>query len=225
MRKASICAVAVTLLLASQGTVNVQAATLEHGQKAGISCEATAQLQEVLKGMGGRYEWLSQWLGKLPCAGTPEVEAPSIPEVRPETKPEEKPEIKPEVQNTAYAYGVRITELVNEHRAAAGLQPVAYSAELSKPAQTRAYEIEKSFSHTRPDGRYFTTALTDAGISYGYAGENIAWGQRSPEEVVTAWMNSPGHRANILHKSFTKLGVGYWQNAKGVKYFTQLFTN
>ena len=232
MRKASICAVAVTLLLASQGTVSVQAATLAEGQRAGLSCEATAQLQDALKNMGGRYEWLAQVLGKLPCAGTPESEAPVLPEqpetkpeVMPEVKPETKPETSPEVQDTAYAYGVRITELVNEHRIAAGLQPVTYSAELSKPAQTRAYEIEKSFSHTRPDGRYFTTALRDAGISYGYAGENIAWGQKSPEEVVTAWMNSPGHRANILHRSFTKLGVGYWQNAKGVKYFTQLFTN
>ncbi len=151
--------------------------------------------------------------------GTPDADVPVIPDVP------EVPEEEPEVQDQAYVYGLRITELVNRHRAEAGLAPVEYSAELSKAAQTRAFEIEKSFSHTRPDGRHFTTALKDFGISYRYAGENIAWGQKSPEEVVTAWMNSAGHRANILNAQFTKLGVGYQQNARGVNYFTQLFTN
>lgn len=157
--------------------------------------------------------------------GTPE-EKPGVGNPgKPEEKPEKPGESKPEEQDKAYAYGIRITELVNQHRAEAGLAPVEYSAELSKPAQTRAFEIEESFSHTRPDGRYFSSALKDYGISYRYTGENIAWGYKSPEEVVEAWMNSPGHRANILNKSYTKLGVGYQQNARGVNYFTQLFTN
>ncbi len=150
---------------------------------------------------------------------TPEVK-PEVPEVTP--TPEVKPET-PEVQDQAYAYGLRITELVNEHRTAAGLAPVQYSAQVSKAAQTRAVEIEKSFSHTRPDGRYFSTVFAEHGLSYRYAGENIAWGQKSPEEVVTAWMNSAGHRANIMNAKFTTLGVGYRQNARGVNYFTQLF--
>ena len=154
------------------------------------------------------------------ATATPKPEQPKA-----TVTPTPKAEKEPEVQDKAYTYGLRITELVNQYRAEAGLSPVKYSAELSKAAQTRAFEIEKSFSHTRPDGRYFSTVLKDHGISYNYAGENIAWGQKSPEEVVTAWMNSPGHRANILNKSFTKLGVGYQQNSKGVNYFTQLFTN
>ncbi|MDD5901151.1 MAG: CAP domain-containing protein [Lachnospiraceae bacterium] len=149
--------------------------------------------------------------------GTPDGNVPILPEVP------ELPEEKPEEQDIAYVYGMRITELVNEHRAAAGLAPVVYSASLSKAAQVRSVEIEKSFSHTRPDGRYFASVLQDHGISYHYAGENIAWGQKSPEEVVTAWMNSAGHRANILNKNFKELGVGYRQNSKGVNYFTQLF--
>ena len=120
---------------------------------------------------------------------------------------------------------MRITELVNEHRVAAGLKKVEYSAELSKPAQVRAAEIQKSFAHTRPDGRYFSSILTDFGIPFRSCGENIAWGQKSPEEVVAAWMNSAGHRANILNSGYTKLGVGYEQNERGVNYFTQLFTN
>ena len=79
------------------------------------------------------------------------------------------------------------------------------------------------FSHTRPDGRSCFTALTDLGISYGGAGENIAYGQSSPEEVMTAWMNSSGHRANILNSSFTKLGVGVYKSGNTI-YWVQLFT-
>lgn len=90
-------------------------------------------------------------------------------------------------------------------------------------AQVRAVECEQSFSHTRPNGTSFSTALKEQGVSYRRAGENIAWGQRSPEEVVNAWMNSEGHRANIMNSNFTKIGVGYYQNANGVKYWSQLF--
>mgnify|MGYP001033841316 CR=1 FL=1 len=160
-----------------------------------------------------------------PGDSKPDNPGESKPDNPGDSKPDNPGESKPEEQDKAYVYGLRITELVNQHRAEAGLAPVEYSAELSKPAQTRVFEIEKSFSHTRPDGRYFSSALKDHGISYRYTGENIAWGHKSPEEVVEAWMNSPGHRANILNERFTKLGVGYQQNAKGVNYFTQLFTN
>ena len=97
------------------------------------------------------------------------------------------------------------------------------SAVLDAAARVRAEELVEAFSHTRPDGRYFSTVFAEHGITYRYSGENIAWGQKSPEEVVTAWMNSAGHRANILNAKFTELGVGYRQNARGVNYFTQLF--
>ena len=66
-------------------------------------------------------------------------------------------------------------------------------------------------------------ALKEAGVSYRGAGENIAWGQKSPEEVMKGWMNSAGHRANILNERFTAIGVGYHQNNKGVNYWSQLF--
>ena len=91
-------------------------------------------------------------------------------------------------------------------------------------AQVRAKECEQSFSHTRPNGTSFATALKEQNVSYRSAGENIAWGQRSPQEVVKAWMNSAGHRANIMNANFTTIGVGYYQNAKGTNYWCQLFT-
>ena len=99
-------------------------------------------------------------------------------------------------------------------------------------AMTRSKEIEKSFSHTRLDGRGFGTAITDLGITYRGAGEiptlvtNTAkvWGQKTPEAVMNAWMNSEGHRANILNPNFKKIGVGYRTNSQGTTYWTQLFT-
>ena len=192
------------------------------------SCTTVEELKEKLQQINGCdniWELLSKWnCGNLPeiempeqpeapeenvpeQPGTPDVNVPNLPVV-PET-PEETPEESPEVQDQAYVYGLRITELVNEHRAAAGLAPVTYSAKLSEAAQVRAVEIEKSFSHTRPDGRYFSTVFAEHGISYRYSGENIAWGQKSPEEVVTAWMNSAGHRANILNANFTSNDMAF----------------
>ena len=214
MRKFGVCAIAAALLVAAGGmseAKSAQAATLP--MKYQINCSTINGWAEKLQQMNISCETLHQWL--------PDVNIPVLPDV-PEL-PDQTPEQAPETDNTAYAYGLRITELVNEHRKAAGLAPVTYSAKLSAAAQVRAVEIEKSFSHTRPDGRYFSTVFAEHGITYRYSGENIAWGQRSPEEVVTAWMNSAGHRANILNANFKELGVGYRQNARGVNYFTQLF--
>ena len=87
----------------------------------------------------------------------------------------------------------------------------------------RARESAQSFSHTRPDGGSFSTALTEAGVSYIRSGENIAYGQTTPQQVVQAWMDSAGHRANILDAGFTHIGVGY-AVVNGTAYWTQLFT-
>lgn len=237
MRKAGVCAIAAALLIATGGVSEAQAAVISvNGNK--LNCTTVEELKGKLQQINGCeniWELLSKWnCGNLPDINVPEQpeapeenlpEQPGTPEVNVPNQPvvPETPEVTPEVQNQAYAYGLRITELVNEHRAAAGLAPVTYSAKLSEAAQVRAVEIEKSFSHTRPDGRYFSTVFAEHGITYRYSGENIAWGQKSPEEVVNAWMNSAGHRANILNAKFTELGVGYRQNARGVNYFTQLF--
>ena len=87
----------------------------------------------------------------------------------------------------------------------------------------RSKELVKLFSHTRPNGTSCFTVLE--GISYRCMGENIAAGQRTPKEVVTDWMNSPGHRANILSPDFTKIGVGLVYNSNSVYgyFWTQIF--
>lgn len=123
-----------------------------------------------------------------------------------------------------HAYVLRVVELVNEARAKAGLNPVTLAADVTAAAQVRAKETVTNFSHTRPNGTSCFTALDEAGVSYRGAGENIAWGQKMPEEVMNGWMNSAGHRANILNGKFTTIGVGYHQSASGVNYWTQMFT-
>lgn len=87
----------------------------------------------------------------------------------------------------------------------------------------RAREIERSFSHTRPNGSSFYTALQEAGITYQSAGENIAYGQTSAQEVMNVWMNSSGHRANILSGNYTSIAVAHYRSAAGVDYWVQLF--
>lgn len=126
--------------------------------------------------------------------------------------------------STESQYVARIVELVNEQRAKAGLRAVTLDNTLKNAAMTRAKETVTSFSHTRPNGTSFSTVLSEYNISYRGCGENIAWGQNTPEEVMNGWMNSAGHRANILNANFTKIGVGYYKAANGRKYWSQLFT-
>lgn len=107
-------------------------------------------------------------------------------------------------------FEAEVLRLTNLERTAQGLSPLsAGSAAAQSAADVRAAEIGTRFSHTRPNGSSCFTALTDAGISYRAAGENIAKGHRTPAQVVEGWMNSDGHRRNILSEDFTHLAVGY----------------
>ena len=170
---------------------------------------------------------------ELPETDKPDSEAPDTnkPEADTPVIPEEKPEDAPETDNSPdnngniseNAYVNEVLKLVNKYRASNGLSPVSLDNAISSAADIRAKEIVRSFSHTRPDGRSCFSVLSDSGISYNGAGENIAYGQDTPEEVMTAWMNSDGHRANILNGSFTKLGVGIYSSG-GTIYWVQLFT-
>lgn len=163
------------------------------------------------------------WNSCIPEIVIPDTSLPEIPET--ETPEANEPEgdnsvtVKPEV-----SFAERVVKLVNVERTKAGLNELTLDKTIEKAALIRAREIEKSFSHTRPDGSSFSSVLKEQGISYKGAGENIAWGQKTPEEVVNAWMNSEGHRANILNPKFTKIGVGHYQNSKGTNYWAQLFT-
>ena len=115
-----------------------------------------------------------------------------------------------------------VIRLVNVERAKAGLPALKEDWQLSRMAEHKSMDMQQHnyFSHTSPTYGSPFNMMKSYGITYRSAGENIAKGQRTPQEVVTAWMNSAGHRANILNKNFTYIGVGYVANGN---YWTQEF--
>ena len=107
---------------------------------------------------------------------------------------------------------------VNKHRAEQGLSELSYSPELSAAADIRAKELVSSFSNIRPDGSLCIT------VDPLVKGENIEKGYATPELVMEAWMNSDGHKKNILTKQYTIIGVGcYYDSASDTYYWVQLF--
>ncbi|MDO0930654.1 CAP domain-containing protein [Streptomyces sp. DG2A-72] len=118
-----------------------------------------------------------------------------------------------------------VVDLTNRERAGAGLPPLAVDPVLTAAAQAHSADmIARAFySHTSPDGSQPWDRAAAAGSTRRSIGENIACGQRSPAEVVEGWMNSPGHRANILKPTFTHIGVGFAGGGAAGTYWTQLF--
>lgn len=117
-----------------------------------------------------------------------------------------------------------VVRLTNSARGQNGYAALVEDGALSEAAAVRAREIARSFSHTRPSGASFSSALSESGVSYLRAGENIASGQKSASEVMNAWMNSPGHRANILNSSYSRIGSAS-VNIDGTLYWVQLFAD
>lgn len=113
---------------------------------------------------------------------------------------------------------------VNAARAQNGLSALTLDANMNRAAAVRATELAQSFSHTRPNGSRGLTALNEAGVSYRTVGENIASGQQTAQAVVSAWMNSSGHRANILSTLFGRMGVGQATIGRRT-YWVQLFAD
>ncbi|SET25729.1 CAP domain-containing protein [[Clostridium] polysaccharolyticum] len=122
------------------------------------------------------------------------------------------------------SYQQQVIDLVNKERRAAGLSTVTTTSKLESAAYKRAEEIVEVFDHTRPDGTSFYSVLGEYQILYTACGENIAWGQRTPAEVMEGWMNSPGHRQNILSSKYGKVGIGYY-TVNNRAYWVQIFTN
>lgn len=144
---------------------------------------------------------------KTTAAPEPEPVPVTKPPQTPVTQPEPDPE--PETPVNAPTYAAQILAFVNQTRAEYGLAPLELHTELLKAADIRAREIAQVFSHNRPDGSSCFTVLEECDLAYRTAGENIAQGYASPQEVMKGWMSSEGHRANILNDGFSMLGVGY----------------
>lgn len=168
-------------------------------------------------------------------AEKPEAAKPAEPQKSEATANSEKPAAdnssKPADDNQASnsemnAYEQKVVDLTNQERTKAGLQPLkADNSTLSKMARAKSQDMSDKnyFDHQSPTYGSPFDMMKKFGISYKTAGENIAAGQKTPEEVVQGWMNSPGHRANILNASFTTIGVGYVQGGSYGSYWTQEF--
>lgn len=119
----------------------------------------------------------------------------------------------------------QVVKLVNVERSKQGLQPLTENWQLSRVARYKSADMatKNYFSHTSPTYGSPFRMMESFGIKYSSAGENIAYGQKTPQQVMTAWMNSPGHRSNIMSPSYTQIGVGYATNKSGTPYWTQMF--
>ena len=128
----------------------------------------------------------------------------------------------PTVNTSVVAYEAEVVRLVNEIRVSNGLSALTHNWELSRVARYKSQDMKNLgyFSHTSPTYGSPFNMMKNFGITYKTAGENIAKGYATPKQVVDAWMNSPGHRANILNSSFTEIGVGYVSSGN---YWTQMF--
>ena len=123
------------------------------------------------------------------------------------------------------AYQKEVVDLVNIERSKAGLNPLTLDSSISNVATKKSQDMidNNYFSHNSPTYGSPFDMLKKFGISYKTAGENIAMGQKTPKEVVNAWMNSEGHRKNIMNPNFSKIGVGVAQKSGGSIYWTQIF--
>lgn len=119
----------------------------------------------------------------------------------------------------------QVVQLVNQERTSRGLKALAVDSALTNTATLKSQDMAKLgyFDHTSPTYGSPFDMMKQFGISYRTAGENIAWGQTSPSQVMQGWMDSEGHRANILNSSYTKIGVGIAKNSSGRYYWTQQF--
>ncbi|WP_077736908.1 CAP domain-containing protein [Bacillus sonorensis] len=134
----------------------------------------------------------------------------------------EKKENSTQASSSVSAYEKEVVELTNAERKKQGLKPLTLDENLSKVARTKSQDMKDNnyFDHNSPTYGSPFDMMKKFGITYRTAGENIAKGQRTPQEVVKAWMNSEGHRKNIMNPNFTHIGVGY---VKDGNYWTQQF--
>lgn len=128
----------------------------------------------------------------------------------------------PQISSSVTSFEAEVVRLVNDVRQQNGLKPLKENWELSRVARYKSQDMldHRYFSHTSPTYGTPFQMIKSFGLSYRTAGENIAKGYATPQAVVNGWMNSSGHRANILNASYTQIGVGYVSQGH---YWTQMF--
>lgn len=202
MKKKILTMVMVLTLLASQGATAFAGTADISVSKINLSNLCTILMDYIFNG------------------GNQEDSKPETPQ-RPQIP--QKPETDNIVQDSSKAG--QVLGLVNKERTSRGLAALKGDSALNKVAQLKAEDMAKNgyFSHTSPTYGSAFDMLKSHNIKYKTAGENIAYGQKTAQTVMKGWMNSSGHRANILKSSYTKLGVGYAVSSNGTPYWVQIF--
>jgi len=227
-------------IAASVALIGASFAATTKTEAAGTTCPTTNvyQVKYTSTNVQDLEKWLKQYIPFVsiqpakPAAQQPAVKQPATakpqapatvkqPAAKPQANtqaPAKTPATAPKntTQQTTglNAYEQQVVELTNKERAKYGLPPLQVDLALSKVAREKSRDmaVNNYFSHNSPTYGSPFEMMKKFGISYTAAGENIAKGQRTPQEVVNAWMNSEGHRANILNKNFTHIGVGFEEN-------------
>lgn len=237
--KKTLTAVFATFLLAAPIQMASASANVSEGKQ--VPSKEATNCQVVYKWSNHKWQIImpkqqgNKWSNKVPTPPVvekpsvpttpPVVEKPSVPTTPPATeKPSNTENEKPSapVNSSVSAFEQEVVKLTNAERTKAGLAPFKMDDQLMAAAREKSQDMQskKYFSHTSPTFGSPFDRMKALGITYKSAGENIAQGQRTPQEVVKAWMDSPGHRANILNAQFTHIGVGYVANGN---YWTQQF--
>ena len=156
------------------------------------------------------------------AAPAPTAPAPAAPAPQPAAPAKQQQAAPAPATGEAGQFVQQVIDLTNQQRAKNGLPALKADTQLSGVAQKKSQDMAQNnyFSHTSPTYGSPFDMMRDFGVSYKSAGENIAQGQRTPQEVVNAWMNSEGHRKNILSNNFTHIGVGYVTDGH---HWTQMF--
>jgi len=135
----------------------------------------------------------------------------------------------PQMSAAELAFAMEVLDLVNQERTDQGLGTLTWDDDLTTVAYLHSVDMDvrdfwdNGYPHVDPDGNGLVDRLDAAGITYSLAGENIAIGYTTPEAVMDGWMNSPGHKANILNAGFTQLGIGLHVGDWPHNYWTQVF--
>ena len=166
------------------------------------------------------FEAVPESGSKAEKQSAPVWEAPETERQEPDGYEWTPPELEPA---DLAAYAQEVLTLTNARREAAGQNPLSADPVLTGMAMLRARELEESYSHTRPSGENCKTVFGEFETDLRFWGENAAKGNRAPEAVVEAWMDSQGHRENLLREDAGYLGVGVSQDEDGILYWVQLF--
>ncbi|MDM5248306.1 MULTISPECIES: CAP domain-containing protein [unclassified Lysinibacillus] len=232
--KKTLTAICATFLLAAP----IQMASAASNTTEGNSVKETTDCNKVYYYKWSN-QWSDQWSNQKWYVNLPQTQVPSK-ETQAPSKEVQKPSDNTQTKNNntqttqkdntsqstttsdVNAFEQEVVKLTNAERTKAGLAPFKTDDQLMAAAREKSQDMQSKnyFSHTSPTFGSPFDRMKALGISYKSAGENIAQGQRTPQEVVQAWMDSPGHRANILNEKFTHIGVGY---VKSGNYWTQQF--